>query len=143
MTPFRSLVPLAALFVLAACDDAAPVGNEMAANVAAPAASPSPTSLAALPDAFRGRWATSTDQCGGGSGLMTVNASDMTFQGTRATIDEIVQTRPGRLTATLHYTNRMGKWDSPTTMTLRNDDKTLVRDDTHPTGRFTYERCAG
>lgn len=146
----RSSMPILGLtLALAACGGppaTPPVANNAAEaeNVAVAAAPPAPKPLASLPEAYQGRWGATPADCQGtgGIGRAVITANGMTFFGVTAKANHIVEVRPDVLKADLAFTNRKGNWSSPTTMTLRDDGKTLVREDTHPSGRFTYQRCA-
>jgi hypothetical protein len=147
MTRF-ALLPLGFALALGACDPApttAPVANDAAVNATANAAAPAgPQKLTAFPEEYRGRWGMTPADCKGGAGLMTVAASTLSFNaGVKATAKDMLAVRPDRLTATLDYTNRKGNWTSPTTMTLQDDGKALLREDARPSGMFRYQRCAG
>lgn len=147
MTRSALLLPISCALALAACDPApttAPVASDNAANAAAPAKPAGPEKLTAFPTEYQGRWGMTPADCKGGAGLMTVGATTLSFAaGVKATAKEMVAVRADRLTATLDYTNRKGNWSSPTTMTLQDDGKSLQREDTHPSGMFRYQRCAG
>ena len=136
-----SAIALALGMALAGCDGGA--DQPVAAPTPTPTPVASPKPLAALPPAVTGRWGALPTDCAGkgGATAMTVAATTLTFSNSKAKVSEIVEIRPMTYTATLDYTNRMGNWSSPTTMTVRDAGTTLQRQDTHPSSMTTYTRC--
>lgn len=120
------------------------------ANAAAPAATPSP--VAAIPSAFRGRWGMVTADCDpardDAKGLMTVSADSLRFWEARATLADARTQGPTTLSATLSFTGEGQTWREPTRLTLQDGGRTLVYDSEGDgqgggqTGTHRYTRCA-
>ncbi|KQU61723.1 hypothetical protein ASG67_00575 [Sphingomonas sp. Leaf339] len=122
-----------------------------------PGSSPTPmasaTPVAALPDAYRGRWGMTVADCNPAKadvakGLMVVAADRLTFYESRATPANIRLDTPARLTTDLNFSGEGQTWTQTATMTLLDDGKTLVRevtkgDDLGMKGAQRYSRCPG
>lgn len=106
---------------------------------------PQPTAISAIPDAFRGRWGMVPNDCVPGradnKGLMTVSADSLTFYESRATPSSIEQVTPTRIKAMLAYRGEGQTWRRPTSLTLLDAGKSLVREDGDPAGAQTYSKC--
>ncbi|MDE0880319.1 MAG: hypothetical protein OSB00_16930 [Sphingomonas bacterium] len=111
-----------------------------------PIAVPSPEPIAAIPASFQGRWGMVPNDCDPkndymAKGLMTVSAEGLKFYESRATIGDLQRLTPTRLQTTLSYSGEGQTWEKPTTLTLQDDGKTLVRTETDPPAAETYSRC--
>lgn len=123
-------------------------------NVAAPAVVPgaTPSPVAAIPPAFRGRWGMVVADCDAtrddAKGLMTVGADSLRFWEARATLADARLQGPTVLSATLSFTGEGQAWREPTRLTLQDDGRTLVYDSKGDgqgggqTGTHRYTRCA-
>ncbi len=110
-----------------------------------PIAMPSATPLSSVPAAFQGRWGMVAADCDpkrdDNKGLMTVTADRLTFYESRATIGTLQQVTPTKLTGTLDYTGEGQTWQKATSLTLQDDGKTLVREETDPVSAAIYSKC--
>lgn len=111
-----------------------------------PAASPSP--LAAIPPDFQGHWGMVSGDCdassGADKGALTIAGNRLSFFESRGTAETVRQTRPGQIAFDLPMSGEGMTWREPTTLTLLDDGKTLVREATGSpdrAGSFRYSRC--
>jgi hypothetical protein len=124
-----------------------PPGNAAVVSPApVPTASPSP--IAAIPAGFQGRWGMVSNDCdpqrADAKGLLTISGSRLAFYESRGTASGIRQTQPTQVAFTLPMSGEGMTWSEPTTLTLLDDGKTLVRDVTGSpdrAGAFRYSRC--
>ena len=124
-----------------------PPGNGAATSpVPLPTASPSP--IAAIPADFQGRWGMVPNDCdpqrADNKGLLTIAGSRLSFYESRGTAAGIRQLQPTRIGFDLPMSGEGMTWSEPTTLTLLDDGKTLVREATGSpdrAGSFRYSRC--
>lgn len=124
-----------------------PPGNAAVQSpVPLPTASPSP--IAAIPADFRGRWGMVPNDCdpkrADNKGLLTIAGNRLSFYESRGTADTIRQLEPTRIGFDLPMRGEGMTWSEPTTLTLLDDGKTLVREVTGSpdrAGSFRYSRC--
>ena len=161
----RSTILLAAALGLAACSGGESANNESSGGSAAveptpndltvdpqnsvvpiPAVSPSP--LAAIPPDFQGHWGMVSGDCdassGADKGSLTIAGNRLSFFESRGTAETVRQTRPGQIAFDLPMSGEGMTWREPTTLTLLDDGKTLVREATGSpdrAGSFRYSRC--
>jgi len=161
----RSTILLAAALGLAACSGGESANNESSGGSAAveptpndltvdpqnsvvpiPAVSPSP--IAAIPGGFQGHWGMVSGDCdassGADKGSLTIAGNRLSFFESRGTAETVRQTRPGQIAFDLPMSGEGMTWREPTTLTLLDDGKTLVREATGSpdrAGSFRYSRC--
>lgn len=161
----RSTILLAAALGLAACSGGESANNESSGGSAAveptpndltvdpqnsvvpiPAVSPSP--IAAIPGGFQGHWGMVSGDCdpasGADEGTLTIAGNRLSFFESRGTAATIRQTRPDQIAFDLPMSGEGMTWSEPTTLTLLDDGKTLVREargDANRAGSFRYSRC--
>lgn len=124
-----------------------PPGNSAPLSpVPLPTASPSP--IAAIPADFQGRWGMVPNDCdpqrADNKGLLTIAGSRLSFYESRGTAAAIRQLQPTRIGFDLPMSGEGMTWSEPTTLTLLDDGKTLVREATGSpdrAGSFRYSRC--
>ncbi len=124
-----------------------PPGNGAAVSpVPLPTASPS--AIAAIPAAFAGRWGMVPNDCdpsrGDARGLLTIAGSRLAFYESRGTAADIRQPQPSQIAFALPMSGEGQSWSEPTTLTLLDDGKTLVREakgSPDRAGSFRYSRC--
>ena len=111
-----------------------------------PAVSPSP--IAAIPGGFQGHWGMVSGDCdassGADKGSLTIAGNRLSFFESRGTAETVRQTRPGQIAFDLPMSGEGMTWREPTTLTLLDDGKTLVREATGSpdrAGSFRYSRC--
>ena len=155
----------AAVLCLAACSGGETANNESSGGSAAveptptnltddpqnsvvpiPATSPSP--IAAIPAGFQGRWGMVAGDCdaasGADKGALTIAGNRLSFFESRGTAEGLHQTRPSQIAFDLPMSGEGMTWREPTTLTLLDDGKTLVREVTGSpdrAGSFRYSRC--
>jgi hypothetical protein len=100
------------------------------------------------PAGFQGRWGMVSNDCdpqrADAKGLMTISGSRLSFYESRGTASGIRQTQPTQVAFALPMSGEGMTWSEPTTLTLLDDGKTLVRDVTglpDRAGAFRYSRC--
>ncbi len=111
-----------------------------------PTASPSP--IAALPAAFTGRWGMVANDCdpkrADNKGLLTIAGNRLSFYESRGEAAKLRQTQPTQVAFDLPMSGEGMTWSEPTTLTLLDDGKTLVREakgSPDRAGSFRYSRC--
>ncbi|RZL57185.1 MAG: hypothetical protein EOP65_07315 [Sphingomonas sp.] len=161
----RRTILLAAALGLAACSGGETANNESSGGSAAveptptnltddpqnsvvpiPAVSPSP--IAAIPSGFQGHWGMVSGDCdassGADKGALTIAGNRLSFFESRGTAGTIRQIRPAQIAFDLPMSGEGMTWSEPTTLTLLDDGKTLVREakgDANRAGSFRYSRC--
>ncbi|MEH3158631.1 MAG: hypothetical protein PGN08_06600 [Sphingomonas taxi] len=120
-------------------------GNSQA-PVPLPTASPSP--IAALPAGFQGRWGMVPNDCdparADNKGLLTIAGNRLSFYESRGDAATITRTQPTQVAFTLPMSGEGMTWSEPTTLTLLDGGKTLVREakgSPDRAGAFRYSRC--
>ena len=113
---------------------------------AVPVTLPTPTAIDTLPAAFRGRWGMVPNDCDPkldymAKGLVAITADGLKFYESRATIGDLKQVTPTRVQAMLTYNGEGQTWQKATTLTLQDDGKTLIREETDPATADTYSKC--
>lgn len=124
-----------------------PPGNAAPVSpVPLPTASATP--VAAIPAAFAGRWGMVANDCdpnrADNKGLLTIVGNRLSFYESRGEAKTLRQTEPTRITFDLPMSGEGMTWSEPTTLTLLDDGKTLVREVTGSpdrAGSFRYSRC--
>ena len=124
-----------------------PPGNGAAISpVPLPTASPSP--IAAMPADFQGRWGMVSNDCDpkrdDNKGLLTIAGNRLSFYESRGGATAIRQLQPTQVTFDLPMSGEGMAWSEPTTLTLLDAGKTLVRKVTGApdrAGSFRYSRC--
>ena len=124
-----------------------PPGNGAAMSPAPlPTASPSP--IAAMPADFQGRWGMVANDCDpkrdDNKGLLTIAGNRLSFYESRGSATGIRQTQPTQVAFDLPMSGEGMTWSEPTTLTLLDTGKTLVREVTGApdrAGSFRYSRC--
>jgi hypothetical protein len=116
-------------------------------NGVVPLDAPQPAATAAsIPAAFQGRWALVPNDCdearGDNKGLMTVGADRLRFYESRATPGAIRMAGPGRLQTTLSFVGEGQSWSHPTTLTVQEDGRVLVREE-EGSDALRYTKCPG
>jgi hypothetical protein len=114
-------------------------------NGVVPLETPKPAATAAsIPAAFQGRWALVPNDCdesrGDAKGLMTVSADRLKFYESRATPGAIRMAGPGRLQTTLSFVGEGQSWSHPTTLTVQENGRVLVREE-QGSDALRYTRC--
>jgi hypothetical protein len=125
-----------------------PPGN-VAASAPVPGATPSP--VAAIPAAFRGRWGINAADCDPArddtKGLMTVTADTFRFWESRGKLADARMESATTLVANLSFTGEGQNWREPTRFVLQDDGRTLIRDSAGDgqgggqVGTARYTRC--
>ena len=154
----RRLVMVATALALAACSHGESGGNnssgaaaeggqtekepqnltEDTRNVMVPVQLPSPRPVAALPDAFRGRWAAVPDDCrNGGPGSLVVEATALTVGATRSAARSLASTGPDAFAVDLAVDGGIRREQ----LTLIDGGRTLVRQQQQPATATNYLRC--
>ena len=121
-------------------------------NQAAPAPVPLPTAsrvaLTAIPQGFQGRWGVNADDCdpstGADKGKLTIAGNRLSFFESRGTATRIMRTQPDQIAFDLPMSGEGMTWSEPTTLTLLDGGRTLVREVKSPADRATtdrYSRC--
>ncbi len=124
-----------------------PPGNGAAISpVPLPTASPSP--IAAMPADFQGRWGMVANDCDpkrdDNKGLLTIAGNRLSFYESRGGATAIRQVQPTQVAFDLPMSGEGMTWSEPTTLTLLDGGKTLVREVTGApdrAGSFRYSRC--
>ncbi len=124
-----------------------PPGNGAAISpVPLPTASPSP--IAAMPADFQGRWGMVANDCDpkrdDNKGLLTIAGNRLSFYESRGGATAIRQLQPTQVAFDLPMSGEGMTWSEPTTLTLLDGGKTLVREVTGApdrAGSFRYSRC--
>jgi hypothetical protein len=124
-----------------------PPGNGAATSpVPLPTASPSP--IAAMPADFQGRWGMVANDCDpkrdDNKGLLTIAGNRLSFYESRGGATGIRQLQPTQVAFDLPMSGEGMTWSEPTTLTLLDAGKTLVREVTGApdrAGSFRYSRC--
>lgn len=110
-----------------------------------PAPSPTASPVAALPEAFQGRWGMVANDCEPGradaKGLMTVSADLLRFYESRGRVERARAPRPGTVELDLAFTGEGQAWNRTETLTLTDGGRTLVREEREPAGSYRYTRC--
>jgi len=125
---------------------------EAPGNQAAPAPVPlptaSPVALTAIPQGFQGRWGVNAGDCdpstGADKGKLTITGNTLSFFESRGQAGTIRQVRPDQIAFDLPMSGEGMTWSEPTTLTLLDDGKTLVREakgSPDRAGAFRYSRC--
>lgn len=124
-----------------------PPGN---ATVTSPVPLPtaSPVAISAIPNGFEGRWGMVPNDCdptrADTKGLLTIVGNRLSFYESRGSAGGIRQLEPSRIGFDLSMSGEGMTWSEPTTLTLLDDGKTLVREVTGApdrAGSFRYSRC--
>jgi hypothetical protein len=162
------LIPIAALFALAACQppsnpNAADPGelNVEAADIevvppsenAAPAVASSEAPVTIIPAAFHGRWGMVPADCtstrGDAKGLMVIAADSIRFFESVARPAALTLVGDRRIDGNYSATGEGQSWTLLQQLSLSADGKTMTRivdeGDSAPSpggNRFTYQRCA-
>lgn len=128
-----------------------PTPNNLTAdpqNAVVPIPAPSPSPIAAIPAAFHGRWGMVGADCdparADNKGLLTIAGSRLSFYESRGQAGTIRQVRPDQIAFDLPMSGEGMTWSEPTTLTLLDDGKTLVREakgSPDRAGAFRYSRC--
>lgn len=160
--PKPALLGVASLaLALAACDGGAadetapPAADAPEAPAPAPVASSSAAlpageaeTVSAIPAAMQGRWGMTEADCdpneAANKGLMTVDASTLTFYESVGKIGEATVTGGNALRGTFAYEGEGTQWSRDLTLTLSGTDTLVLEefgDDAVP-GARTYTRCA-
>ncbi len=124
-----------------------PPGNGAAVSpVPLPTASPSP--IVAIPANFAGRWGMVANDCdpkrADNKGLLTITGNRLAFYESRGEATKLRRTQPTQIAFDLPMSGEGMTWSEPTTLTLLDDGKTLVREVTGSpdrAGSFRYSRC--
>ncbi len=124
-----------------------PPGNA-AVDSPAPVPTASPSPIAAMPAAFTGRWGMVANDCdpkrADNKGLLTIAGNRLSFYESRGEAAKLRQTQPTQVAFDLPMSGEGMTWSEPTTLTLLDDGKTLVRKakgSPDRTGSFRYSRC--
>ncbi|MCP3735808.1 hypothetical protein M9979_13080 [Sphingomonas sp. RP10(2022)] len=124
-----------------------PPGNA-AVQSPVPLPTASPVALTALPAGFEGRWGMVPNDCdpkrADNKGLLTIAGDRLSFYESRGTAGSIRQTQPTQVAFALPMSGEGQTWSEPTTLTLLDDGKTLVREakgSPDRAGSFRYSRC--
>ncbi len=160
----RTTVILAAALTLAACSGGESVDNQSGGsaaveptpnnlmddpqNAVVPIPAPSPSPIAAIPAAFQGRWGMVGADCdparADNKGLLTIAGDRLSFYESRGQAGNIRQVGPAQIGFDLPMSGEGMTWSEPTTLTLLDDGKTLVRvakGSPDRAGAFRYSRC--
>jgi len=156
------ILPLAALLVLAACDngtqgadvtaeEAAAKGDLAANSSVAPTASPSatdPSTATEIPDTLRGRWGLVPGDCtstrGDAKGLLTITADKLRFYESVGTLGAVKEAGERQIRAAFDFTGEGMAWQREVLLELEDGDATLVRHEYGPDAApepFRYAKC--
>ena len=124
-----------------------PPGNA-AVQSPVPLPTAGPVALTAIPTGFQGRWGVNAGDCdpstGADKGKLTITGNRLSFFESRGEAKAIRQTQPTQITFDLPMSGEGMTWSEPTTLTLLDGGKTLVREVKSPADRATtdrYSRC--
>ncbi|SFP90084.1 hypothetical protein [Sphingomonas rubra] len=125
--------------------------NNSVVPLTSPAAEPtaSPSPIASLPAAFRGRWGMVPNDCvpdrDDAKGLMTVSADTLGFYESRGRVTQAELLGPAAVRLDLAFTGEGQEWTRRTTLTLLDDGRTLIAetpaDPEPPMRSLRYSRC--
>lgn len=139
-----SLISLSALSLsLAACGS--PADEAPPEQAVTPTPTPLPTEI---PAQFQGRWGLNENDCSGdpaaAKGLLTIDATTLTFYESTGTLDDVTEAARGRLRGNFSFTGEGMEWKRDVVLDLRDDGTVLVRrefgDDASPEP-FDYMKC--
>ena len=144
----KLLLPL--LLLLAACGESESVPDQQRS---APAPPPRPVITAAthdpiraVPEAFRGHWALTEEDCAQGSGeplgLMVVEEDGIEFYESDAQVRSLYAPGPDSITADLAFSGEGARWNEVMTLSL-TDDGGLMRSGEALPEPLRYRRCSG
>lgn len=147
----RTIVILAAL-ALAACsgrdDPAARASETGAATGAAPAASASTPTVAAIPAALHGRWGLVPEDCtstrGDAKGLLTIDAASLRFYESEGRIGEVTAAGANSLRASFTMRGEGMEWVREMELEAIEDGRMLKRSEFGAEAAaegFVYTRC--
>ena len=108
-----------------------------------PVTLPSPSPIASVPAAFRGRWGLVVADCEGegeAKGLMVVSGSGFRIGGSRATAGSLAMVGTDALSVALSYAGGEHPGTRANRLTLVDNGRTLVRQE-QPAGSYRYSRC--
>jgi len=101
-----------------------------------------------VPAGFQGRWAMVPNDCDRSradtKGLLTIVGNRLSFYESRGDARGIRQTQPRQIAFDLPMSGEGMTWSEPTTLTLLDDGRTLVREakgSPDRAGAFRYSRC--
>ncbi|AOW22180.1 hypothetical protein AVM11_09100 [Sphingomonas melonis TY] len=123
---------------------------EAPGNQAAPVPLPtaSPVALTTIPQGFQGRWGVNAGDCdpstGADKGKLTITGNTLSFFESRGNAKTITRTQADQIAFDLPMSGEGMTWSEPTTLTLLDNGKTLVRVVKSPADRATtdrYSRC--
>lgn len=123
-------------------------GNDAtaAANADNQANGAEPAATASIPAAFQGRWGMVPNDCQPGradaKGLIEIDGTSLKFYEARATLTKVTSNAPENFSGTFAFSGEGQSWSKNETLQLSNSSKTLVRSETDPSMKFTYQRCA-
>ena len=124
-----------------------PPGNQ-AVQAPVPLPTASPVVLTAIPEGFQGRWGVNAGDCdpstGADKGKLTIAGNRLSFFESRGEAKAIRRTQPTQISFDLPMSGEGMTWSEPTTLTLLDDGRTLLREVKSPADRKAndrYSRC--
>jgi len=122
-------------------------GNQ-AVQAPVPLPTASPVALTAIPEGFQGRWGVNAGDCdpstGADKGKLTIAGNRLSFFESRGEAKAIRRTQPTQISFDLPMSGEGMTWSEPTTLTLLDDGRTLLREVKSPADRKAndrYSRC--
>ncbi|WP_271299591.1 hypothetical protein [Sphingomonas sp. CV7422] len=117
-------------------------------NSVVPIPAPSPSAVATIPAGFQGHWGMVVEDCdrasGADKGALTITGNRLAFFESRGEATGIRQLRSDQIAFDLPLSGEGMTWQEPTTLTLLDAGKTLVREakgGPDRAGSFRYSRC--
>lgn len=123
-------------------------GNEetAAANATNAANEAEPPTTLLIPAAFHGRWGMTPADCtstrGDAKGLIRIDGNSISFYESRATLTEVTGDYPENFTGIFAFTGEGQNWTRSQNLKLTGSSNTLIRSQSDPSMKFTYQRCA-
>jgi len=124
-----------------------PPGNQ-AVQAPVPLPTASPVVLTAIPEGYQGRWGVNAGDCdpstGADKGKLTITGNRLSFFESRGEATAIRRTQPTQISFDLPMSGEGMTWSEPTTLTLLDDGRTLLREVKSPADRKAndrYSRC--